>query len=510
MKGMNVSNEFFHSAFEAAPSAMVIVDKKGNIIVVNSQTEKLFGYGREELIGRSVEILVPQRYRDKHPLYREDFYSDPQTRPMGMGRDLYGLHKNGSEFLIEIGLNPIQTENGMMVLSAIVDITERKRAEKALEKYSHDLERSEEKFRLVVESAPNAMVMINQAGRIVLVNAQTEKLFGYPRGELIGQSIEILIPLKFRNQHPAFRNDFFADPQARPMGVGRDLFGMRKDGSEVPIEIGLNPIHTADGMLVLSAIVDITERKRAERVHERYTAELARSNEELQNFAYIASHDLQEPLRKIQSFGDRLKTKFNSVLNDEGNDYIVRMQNASIRMSHLIEDLLTFSRVTSQAKPFEAVDLNAVLGDVISDLEVQTAKTGGEIIKDELTVIDADYSQMRQLFQNLISNALKFHGEKPPKVKIRGRFHDQNDTRYYQVFIEDNGIGFQMKYTDKIFTIFQRLHARSEYEGSGIGLAVCKKIVQRHSGFITAQSTEGAGSTFIVTLPVMQSKKEQL
>ena len=154
MKRMKISNDFFHSAFEAAPSAMVIVDKKGNIIVVNSQTEKLFGYGREELIGRSVEILVPQRYRDKHPIYREDFYSNPQTRPMGMGRDLYGLRKNGSEFLIEIGLNPIQTEKGMMVLSAIVDITERKRAEEALEKYSHDLERSEEKFRLVVESAP--------------------------------------------------------------------------------------------------------------------------------------------------------------------------------------------------------------------------------------------------------------------------------------------------------------------------------------------------------------------
>ncbi|HNJ40779.1 MAG TPA: PAS domain S-box protein, partial [Acidobacteriota bacterium] len=227
----------FRVAVEAAPNAMVMVDKQGKIVLVNSQTEILFGYPRQELIGQRVEILVPERYRQSHPTYRNDFFSSPQARPMGAGRDLYGRRKDGQEMAIEIGLNPLITEEGSFVLASIIDITERKRAE--------------EKFRVAVEAAPNAMVMVDKQGKIVLVNSQTEILFGYPRQELINHHLEMLVPERYRQGHPTYRNDFFINPHARPMGAGRDLYGRRKDGQEIAIEIGLNPLITEEGAFVL-------------------------------------------------------------------------------------------------------------------------------------------------------------------------------------------------------------------------------------------------------------------
>lgn len=239
--------ERFRRVVEAAPSAMVMVNAEGRIAMVNLQAEGMFGYTRSELLGQPVDILVPQRFREHHPGLRSGFFADPKSRPMGAGRDLYALKKDGSEFAVEIGLNPIVTDEGPMVLSAIVDISARKSLE--------------ERFRLVVESAPNAMVMVNSKGRIEMINVQAERVFGYQRSELLGQPVEILVPERFRGHHPSLRGGFFSDPKSRPMGAGRDLYAMRKDGSEFAVEIGLNPIKTEEGPMVLSAIVDISDRK---------------------------------------------------------------------------------------------------------------------------------------------------------------------------------------------------------------------------------------------------------
>ena len=245
------SEQRFRLVVEAAPNAMVMIDQAGKIVMVNTQTERVFGYSRAEMVGQPVEMLVPERFRGHHPELRNTFFADPRPRPMGAGRDLYGLKKDGTEFPVEIGLNPIETDDGTMVLSAIVDITARKAAELALRE-------SEQRFRLVVEAAPNAMVMIDRAGKIVMVNTQAERVFGYSRAELVGQPVEMLVPERFRGHHPDLRKTFFADPRPRPMGAGRDLYGLKKDGSEFPVEIGLNPIETDEGIMVLSAIVDIT------------------------------------------------------------------------------------------------------------------------------------------------------------------------------------------------------------------------------------------------------------
>ena len=243
-----VEDDPFRKVVEWAPAAMVMVDEAGRIVLINALAERIFGYSRDELLGEPVERLVPERFADNHPGYRAGFCVDPHPRPMGSGRELYARRRDGSEFPVEIGLTPLESASGFRVLATIVDITERKRLD--------------ERFRRVVEYAPSAMVMIDRGGRIVLVNAQTEQLFGYPRGALIGQPMEMLVPERLRAEHVHDRDGFFALPQARPMGVGRDLYARRADGSEFAVEIGLNPIETEEGVMVLASIVDVTERLR--------------------------------------------------------------------------------------------------------------------------------------------------------------------------------------------------------------------------------------------------------
>ncbi|MFI3156814.1 MAG: PAS domain S-box protein [Methylococcaceae bacterium] len=250
----------FRRVIESVPNAIILVGQDGRIALVNAQAEKLFGYSREELLGQPVEMLVPERFRGKHPDYRRSFFANPSVRPMGAGRELHGLRKDGREFPVEIGLNPIQSDEAALVLTSIIDITERKRAE--------------ERFRRVVESAPNAIILVAQDGRISLVNAQTEKLFGYSREELLGQPVEMLVPERFRSLHSGDRAAFFANPTVRAMGVGRDLYGLHKDGREISLEIGLNPIQSEEGVLVLTSIIDITERKQAEESIRRVLQEI--------------------------------------------------------------------------------------------------------------------------------------------------------------------------------------------------------------------------------------------
>jgi len=326
--------------------------------------------------------------------------------------------------------------------------------------------------------------------------------------------------------------DFFPASVAEEMGkddrmimetgqsvINHEDLVMRVDGEVVWIASTRVPLHDVEGECIglVGVSSDISVRKEAEERLRLAAEQLRRSNLELQDFASIASHDLQEPLRKIQAFGDRLKMKCAPALGESGRDYLGRMQDAARRMQILLQDLLTLSRVTSKAQPFEPVELRKVVDEVVSDLEVRIEQTGGEIEVGFLPSIDADAAQMRQLFQNLISNALKF--QRPgikPAVIISAKVLDNAESlpgampgeQICQVMVRDNGIGFDEQYLDRIFQVFQRLHSRSEYEGTGIGLAVCRKIADRHGGRITAKSSDGEGATFIVTLPVKQRMSE--
>ncbi len=477
------AEERFRLAVESSPSAMVMVDESGAIVLVNAETERLFGYPRDELIGRSMEILVPERLRAQHPYLRAQFLVRPEARAMGAGRELHGLRKDGTEFPVEIGLNPIHTTSGTLVLSAIVDITERKLAE--------------ERFRLAVESSPSAMVMVDAAGTIVMVNAETERLFGYRRDELIGKPVEMIVPKRFRPQHPHLRAGFVTNPEARAMGAGRELHGLRKDGTEVPVEIGLTPIKTTRGILVLSAIVDITERKRAEEFVAEQTRELARSNAELEQFAYVASHDLQEPLRTVASYTGLLARRYGEKLDDDARMYIQFARDGAIRMQSLIEGLLAYSRVSTRARELAPVDSGLALRQAVANLAARIEEAEAEVSSGGLPGIEADHNQLVELFQNLIGNAIKFRGDRPPRVEVAARRQGPD----WVFSVADNGIGIEGEFFDRIFQVFQRLHGESEYPGTGIGLAICKRIVERMGGHIWVESTPGAGATFYFSVP---------
>ena len=790
---------------EAAPSGLVLVDAKGEIELANPEAERAFGYARGELVGRPVESLVPEVARSRHGDWRSAYLRHPSTRPMGAGRDLYGRRKDGSEFPVEIGLTPVDSVDGPVILATVVDITERKRAEA--------------RFLQIVEAAPSGLVLVNRQGTIELVNPQAEHAFGYGPGELIGQPVETLVPERARGQHGDWRRFYLDQPSARPMGAGRDLFGRRKDGSEFPVEIGLTPVEAAEGTMVLATVVDITERKRhewsqafllrlesevqqhddpetialaalravcgylnasrclfagydrrasygvihyeydddaqplaadfsfseivpqgmlhaqlkgepqvihdvtsdsgttglteafkrmgvasyvavpfvqagewlaalivhddaprnwredevrvarealqrvwprilqaqtvrtlresevrlrlaselaglgvfewdvesdhslwqndrmyeifghmredgtlsmaafferylhpddaasfeeslsaamqpdrklhvvcrvrrkdgqlrwleisgnfeiardgtpirlmgvlgditerrkaeeslkrltdtleervRERTHELKAAnrKLQQRNRELQDFAYVASHDLKEPLRKISTFAELTLEDYGDLIDEAGHTYLKRMQSAAIRMSRLLDDLLQFSRIETQGQPFAQTRLDDTLREVVSDLEILIKESKTHLDVGPLPEIEADPSQMRQLFQNLIQNAIKFRRPThPPSVTVRSESVQPNrrSRSMVRITVQDNGIGFEQKYAERIFSPFKRLHAPNTYEGMGMGLAICRRIVERHGGDVSARSLPDHGTTVTILLPRRQ------
>jgi PAS domain S-box-containing protein len=477
------TEEKIRLAVEAAPTAMIITDESGTIILVNHQTERLFGYQRGELVGRSIDMLVPTRHRTEHRQLRTKFVDRPETRPMGPGRELYALRRDGSEVPVEIGLTPIITQDGLVVLSSIVDISERRQAE--------------ERFRLAVEAAPNGMVMVNPNGEILMVNAETERMFGYTREELMGRSIEMLVPPRFQSKHPSHRASFMSHPERRLMGAGRDLFGMRRGGAEFPVEIGLNPIDTPRGPLVLCSVVDITERKQAQKALEARSRELMRSNAELEQFAYVASHDLQEPLRMVASYTSLLADQYVDTLDDEAKLYIHFAKDGAERMQQLIHDLLSYSRVSSRKRPTTQVSVEDCLDLALTNLRISLEETGAVVNRGPLPTVLGDRGQIVELFQNLIANAIKFRREEPPVIEVSSK----RATGGVEFSVRDNGIGMERQYYEDVFQVFRRLHTKDEYPGTGIGLAICKRIVERVGGRIWVESWVGKGSTFFFFWP---------
>ncbi len=419
------------------------------------------------------------------------------------------------------------------------ELDQRKQAEKNLAQQTQQLERSKDFLEMhvqqrttelqvmqrrnesILNSAGEGICGFDLQGRTTFVNPAAAKITGWKVEELLGKTEDSIF-------FPANQKGVRNGPELLKNEKGEYLPQQtlyRRDGIAFPAEYLRTPIK--ENNKVVGTVVmfkDITERRLAEDKLAHKAEELARSNRELEQFAFVASHDLQEPLRKIQAFGDRLKLKCEAVKLDDGKDYLERMQNAAARMQTLINDLLTFSRVISSSQPFVPVDLAAVTREVLGDLEHRIERTNGTVEVGKLPTIDADPTQMRQLLQNLIGNALKFQAPGAvPLVKVdaqlvtRDQIHEgavfpkppptaSPDDQFCVLTVQDNGIGFEEEYLEKIFAVFQRLHGRSEYEGTGVGLAVCRRITDRHAGLITAQSKLGEGSIFIVILPIDQPK----
>jgi two-component system, LuxR family, sensor kinase FixL len=378
---------------------------------------------------------------------------------------------------------------------------------------------AEARARAIVNTALDGIISFDEEGVVDSFNPAAEPMFACAAEEAIGRSIEFFLP--FLYTHPDATNEFQANQMARPPGktlrIGSETVGRRDDGSSFPAEVTVSEMRLGQRRMFTAFVRDITRRKRAEEALQAFAERLARSNRELQDFASVAAHDLQEPLRKIQAFGDRLQAKCEADLSEDGKRYLERIESAAARMRRLINDLLAFSRVTSRGQPFERVSLNEVAQEVVVDLETQIEAVQAQVVIGDMPEIDADRTQIGQLLQNLIGNGLKFHTETPPVVTVSARLLTGKDSHgsrdggrgsWCEISVKDNGIGFDEKYLDRIFTLFQRLHGRHEYEGTGVGLAICRRIAERHGGTITARSEPAHGAEFIVTLPTRHPRTE--
>jgi PAS domain S-box-containing protein len=614
----------FRGLMEAAPDAMVVVNQSGEIVLLNLQAERKFGYSRDELVGRKVKSIIPEGFEERLIADGTRTAAVALMQQIGTGIELSGRRKDGSEFPIEIMLSPLENAEGILVTAAIRDISVRKAAEE-------HLVQMEGRYRGLLEAAPDAMVVVNQAGEIALLNLQAERKFGYSRDELLGQKVTSIIPEGFAERLIADGTRTATEALLQQMGTGIELYGRRKDGSQFPIEIMLSPLQSAEGILVTAAIRDIAVRKaaeenlrqseermslvvtnatdysilmldlegrvvswnegaqrikgyRAEEILGRhfscfYTAEdiangipamelaevtrsgrfeqegwrvrkdgsqfysnvvitalrdktgqlrgfgkiarditerirteehqakaateLKRSNDQLEQFAYVASHDLQEPLRMVASYTQLLAKRYKGRLDSDADEFIAYAVDGCNRMQSLIRDLLAYSRSGGDGRALREASGNAALQEALTNLRGAIEDSGAIVTHDPLPNLVTDETQLVQLFQNLVGNAIKYHGPAIPLVHVSAM---QSGDREWIFSVRDNGLGIAPQYFERIFIIFQRLHGKHEFEGTGIGLAICKKNVEQLGGRIWVESQVDNGSTFYFALPVHEGK----
>ncbi|HUJ32377.1 MAG TPA: PAS domain S-box protein [Candidatus Acidoferrum sp.] len=457
------------------------------ILYWNCGAERSYGWKKEEALGKISHDLL----QTKFPVPLSKIEAEVYEKGSWEG-ELIHHRRDGAQIIVSSrwALQSDASGKPVRILEVNRDITQRKI--------------QEDQFHRLLECAPDAMVIVDREGRIRLVNAQTEKLFGYSREELVGKPVEILVPERFRHQHAEDRDGYAQSPKSRAMGPGLELFGRRKDGSELPVEISLSPIETEQGVLVASAIRDVTERRRAdEQIRElnaelkKRVAELGLINKELETFSYSVSHDLRAPLRHIDGFARILKEEHAAELSPEAQNHLERILHAVSHMAQLIDDLLNLAHIGRRGIVRERVKLDRVVQEAIAELPSGTNGRSVDWRIRPLPEADCDPGLMKVVFSNLLLNAVKFSRNQPDARIEVGTLPNAGSLTF---FVRDNGVGFNPQCADKLFGVFQRLHTEREFEGTGVGLATVQRIVHRHGGEIWAESKPGEGATFFFTL----------
>jgi PAS domain S-box-containing protein len=458
--------------------AIFMLGPQGLVVSWNAGAERINGYTAEQVIGRSFScFFLPEDIRSGRPDEALRVASaNGRYEEVGVR-----VRKDGGQFLADVIVTALRDSTGHLL---------------GFSEISRDLSKSKEseaKYRGLLEAAPDAMVVVNPFGEIVLLNLQAETQFGYRRDELVGQKVKNIIPEGFAERLIADSLRSAEDALAQQIGTGIELYGRRKDGTVFPIEIMLSPLESADGVLVTAAIRNITTRKQAEAQLIEKVEELNRSNEELAQFANLASHDLQEPLRMVASYTQLLSKRYKGRLDSDADEFIAFAVDGASRMQRLIQGLLAYSRVDTKSKDLLRISSEEALAQALLNLGGAMEESGALVTHDVLPAVIADEIQLIQLFQNLVSNAIKYQPAGVPRVHVSAI---RSDKQKWMFSVRDNGLGIESQYFEKIFGMFQRLHKREEFAGTGIGLAICKKIVERHGGSLSVESQVGEGSTF--------------
>ncbi|MCB1772584.1 MAG: PAS domain S-box protein [Gammaproteobacteria bacterium] len=465
---------------DALPVGVLIVDGDGAIRLANTQLLAMFGYEHNALTGQPVEMLVPDALRPGHCGMRTGFAHAPQQRPMGGGKPLHARRHDGTLFPVEIGLAPLDSKLGPMVMATVVDISQRDRLQGELS--------------ALIDSTPMGIAVIDAAGRITRMNHRGAAMFGYDVEELIGKPLELLIPERHRPAHEGYRTDYLANPEPRFMGKGRDLTGLHHDGTEFPVEVGLNLFGDGAARAVVTTINDITDRKYAEQA-------LRQANADLDEFTYVASHDLKSPVRGIGSLLEWIEEDLGDDIPPDVRHNLDRARIRVDRMQQLIDDLLIYSRAGRVRDAFEDTDLDALFDEI---LETVAPPDGFSVCRElDVSRVQTAKTPLATVLRNLVSNAIKHHDREHGEVVLRVRRHGA-----YLVFeVCDDGPGVPPSAHDRICKLFQTLSSSTDQPRSGIGLAVSKRLVQTHGGTLEIDSRENErGSIFRFTWPLVKRK----
>jgi PAS domain S-box-containing protein len=463
--------------------AIFMLDPHGTVVSWNIGAERIKGYRADEIIGQNFSRFYTQEDIDRGQPEEELRVASASGRSEV---ERWRVRKDGSRFMANMLITAARDASGKLLGYSEIsrDISERME--------------SEAKYRGLLEAAPDAMVVVDATGKIVLLNVQAEQQFGYPRNELLGQDVTAIIPTGFAERLQADALRTAEETATQQIGTGIELSARRKDGSEFPVEVMLSPLQSSQGILVTAAIRDITERRRDQERLLQTVGELKRSNDELEHFAYVASHDLQEPLRMVASYTQLLAKRYKGRLDSDADDFIAFAVDGSNRMQRLINDLLAYSRAGASVDPPRRISSEAALQLALTNLQATITESAAVVTHDSLPLVTMDDTQLTQVFQNLIGNAVKYRSKEVPRVHVSAI----STTGTEWVFsVRDNGLGIEPQYFEKIFVLFQRLHGRGEFAGTGIGLAICKKMLERMGGRIWVESQASNGATFHFAVP---------
>jgi protein-histidine pros-kinase len=480
-------HERYGELLESTPDGMVLVGETGHILLANANAERLFGYDSGELRGQPVDRLVPEGLRRRHAAQREGYFAQPRVRAMGAGSELRGRRKTGDEFSIEVSLSPLRTDEGFVVISAVRDVSERANAMRTL--------------RELLEAAPDAIVITDADGRIVLANSQTDALFGYTREQLVGQPVEALLPERFRAAHVGHRTAFLDQPRVRAMGAGLELHARHRDGREFPVEVSLSPIRSPDGMLTSAAIRDISERRSIERRLQEQNLQLARASQAKTNFLAGMSHELRTPLNAIIGFTGTLLMKLPGPLTAEQEKQLRTVQWAGQHLLTLINDLLDLTRIESGETRLELapVDVVEVAREAAQQVRGQAESKGLDLqlqLPDAAVGLQTDRRSLTQILMNLLANAVKYTDAGSVSLAV---VRTPTGCRFR---VADTGIGISAADRDRLFHAFSRLErGNATRPGTGLGLYLSAQLAALLGGRIDVESTLGVGSTFTLTLP---------